>query len=220
MSYGGHPDQRFGHISYSQHGDDMFLLNLFDLLKIQQGRYLDLGAHHPESISNTALLYKRGWRGVNVDASAKAIELFNRSRPDDRNILSGVGPESGTGEFLMFADNHGRNTFSKRESMSWGGPPEPNKVQVPIATLTEIINRHCDQRWPDFINMDIEGYDLMVLLSLDARNRPTTSIWCVECRPTEELLMKATMLSLGYIPLCRLIANIVFVRNDLIGKVR
>lgn len=219
MSFSGCPDQMFGHISYSQHGDDLFIAGLFHLLGIKKGSYLDLGAHHPENISNTALLYQRGWRGVNVDASETAIGLFNKIRPDDRNILCGVGPTEGSGEFLMFADNHGRNTFSKKESMSWGGEVAKSKI-VPIKTLPYIIEKYCDGQWPDFINMDLEGYDLQVLLSLDSKERPTTPIWCIECRRDEELLMKAAMLSLGYSALCRVVANIIFVRDDLMGKLR
>lgn len=218
-NYPGHPDQWFGPISYAQHGDDMFILNLFFFLGVKKGRYLDLGAHHPEHISNTALMYQRGWRGVNVDASEAAISLFNDKRPHDRNILLGVGPTEGSGEFLMFADNHGRNTFSKKEPMSWGGQVVKSKI-VPIKTLPYIIEKYCDGQWPDFINMDIEGFDTRVLLSLDPNNKPSTAVWCIECRREEEVTMKEVMLSLGYQSLCKIAGNIIFVRDDLIGKVR
>src|SRR5690606_9910227 len=74
--YSGHPDQHYGHITYSQHGEDLLILNLFDQLQIKNPSYLDLGAHHPTDISNTKLLYDRGSRGVNIEANRHLIEAF------------------------------------------------------------------------------------------------------------------------------------------------
>ncbi len=90
MTYEGHPDQAFGHISYSQHGEDLFLLNIFRLIGIETPSYLDLGAHHPWHISNTALMYHRGSRGVNVEANPILFEAFLTERPLDKNVNMGV----------------------------------------------------------------------------------------------------------------------------------
>ena len=50
---------------YSQWGEDQFI-NQFFKDKID-GIYLDIGCFHPVMYSNTCLLHKKGWRGINID---------------------------------------------------------------------------------------------------------------------------------------------------------
>ena len=52
-----HPDQLFGDKTYAQHGDDLVIRAIFHSLGIATPSYLDVGAHHPERISNTKLFY-------------------------------------------------------------------------------------------------------------------------------------------------------------------
>lgn len=55
---------------YSQFGEDVLLDHLFN--QINNGKYLDIGCFHPFKFSNTAELYRRGWSGVNIDASPES----------------------------------------------------------------------------------------------------------------------------------------------------
>ena len=61
--------------SYSQNGEDLILIDYFN--ENPNGFYVDIGCHHPFRFSNTYLLYKKGWRGLNVDANKWTISLFN-----------------------------------------------------------------------------------------------------------------------------------------------
>ncbi len=96
-----HPDQAFGDKTYSQFGEDLILLNVFYKLGIEKGRYFDVGAHNPWNISNTALLYERGWRGVCVEANPNQISGFELARPEDNILNVGVGCSIGTAPFYM-----------------------------------------------------------------------------------------------------------------------
>jgi hypothetical protein len=49
--------------------------------KIKKGIYLDIGCYHPIKDSHTALLYKKGWKGINIDISKESIEMFKIFRP-------------------------------------------------------------------------------------------------------------------------------------------
>jgi hypothetical protein len=69
--------------TYSMDGEDIFINNYF---KKNTGFYVDVGAYHPLELSNTCLLYKRGWNGVNIDINSLSIDYFNYIRPDDTNI--------------------------------------------------------------------------------------------------------------------------------------
>ena len=53
--------------SFSQEGEDLLIDRMFDGQSV--GFYVDVGAHHPTRFSNTYLLYLRGWRGINIDAT-------------------------------------------------------------------------------------------------------------------------------------------------------
>ena len=50
---------------YSQFGEDTILREL--LGKKRGGVYVDVGCYHPRKFSNTYLLHRRGWSGVNID---------------------------------------------------------------------------------------------------------------------------------------------------------
>ena len=70
--------------SYSQEGEDMILKRLFGGQKF--GFYVDVGAHHPKRFSNTYYFYKKGWRGINIDAMPGSMIAFDKLRPRDINI--------------------------------------------------------------------------------------------------------------------------------------
>jgi len=69
---------------YSKNREDLFLSNYFK--NKFNGRYIDIGAYHPYRGSNTYLLYKKGWNGINIDLSKTSIDLFNIARPKDVNL--------------------------------------------------------------------------------------------------------------------------------------
>lgn len=51
--------------AYSQEGEDLVLNRIFG--EQATGYYVDVGAHHPFRFSNTAIFYKKGWCGINID---------------------------------------------------------------------------------------------------------------------------------------------------------
>jgi hypothetical protein len=74
--------------SYSQEGEDMLLERFLE--HRHSGFYVDVGAHHPRRFSNTYRLYRRGWRGLNIDANPGSMALFRHVRPRDINIEAAV----------------------------------------------------------------------------------------------------------------------------------
>ena len=50
---------------YSQWGEDQFITEYFK--DKEKGIYLDIGCFNPFMYSNTCLLYKKGWTGINID---------------------------------------------------------------------------------------------------------------------------------------------------------
>ena len=70
--------------TFSQFGEDLFIENFFE--NKEKGKYVDLGAFHPMRLSNTFLLFKKGWSGTNIDLNPITIDLFNIARKKDKNI--------------------------------------------------------------------------------------------------------------------------------------
>ena len=66
---------RFVRPHFSQYGEDL-LVDVM-LSHVERGCYVDVGAFHPIHFSNTHLLYRRGWRGVNIDLDEEKAAVSN-----------------------------------------------------------------------------------------------------------------------------------------------
>lgn len=149
----------FGYKTYAQFGEDTVLLELFK--DIPRGRYVDVGAHHPYRYSNTYLLYKKGWHGVNIDPNPHTIALFTKARPDDQNVCAGVG-RAGTLTYYRFSDP-AVNTFRKEEAEKWKGKSFLKflgTTEVRVVPLSGLVEGPFD-----LLSIDAEGMDLEVLQS-------------------------------------------------------
>jgi FkbM family methyltransferase len=215
--YKGHQDQAFGGSTYAQHGDDLIALNIFHCLGIDKPSYLDIGAHHPFNISNTALLYKRGCRGINVEANPELIEAFKDLRCEDTNLNIGVSDSRGTLKFYMFDSKSGRNTFDLHTAESFLVSHPWCKIQktieIEVTTINDIIDRFAGGRCPDFLTIDVEGFDQRILKSMDfSRFRP--KVICVET------VEKAILSEAGYHPCFRTVGNVFYIDKSLVPMLR
>ncbi len=216
MTYAGHRDQRWGCTSYAQHGDDFMLVNLFELIGIERPSYLDLGAHHPLTISNTCLLYERGSRGVNVEANPYLMAAFDAERPHDINVNCGVGIKAGAAPFYMHSDKSGLNTFSHADTLLWVN--NFDVMTLPVMTLNDIVDKHCGGRFPNILLSDIEGLDYVVLYSADFSHSSPLVI-CVETRLNESRRMIEMLRTKSFSLYCRLGGNLFFVHDCVKARV-
>lgn len=223
MNWQGHPDQKWGGYTYAQHGEDMFLLDLFWQIGIKKPSFLDIGAHHPVFISNTALMYLHGGRGISVEANPNLIAAFHEVRPEDINLNVGVAPQPGILPFYMFDEGSGRNTFSLDEAAIFMKESPQHSIQksinIEMKTITDIVQTYAGGVYPDFLSMDIEGLDYDVLVSADfSISKP--KVICTEVRKEDEQPTKDLLAARGYFPLCRMISNLIFVQNEYESAVR
>lgn len=205
-----HPDQAFGDKTYSQFGEDLILLNVFNTLGIDKGKYFDVGAHNPWNISNTALLYDRGWRGVCIEANPNQISGFELARPEDNILNVGVGCSIGSMPFYMIDGYSGRNSFDKATVEKFVSDYPQFKIQevrdIPVVTLDSLFR---SLFVPDLLCMDIEGLDYAVLMSMEERPK----VLCVEneghIKEFDDLLK-----SLGYGKIFNTVANGIYLYED------
>lgn len=154
-------------LSYSQEGEDMMLAKLLQFHP--KGFYVDVGAHHPERYSNTANLYARGWRGINIDPIPDMKANFDRLRPRDINLQMGVGEQEATMTYHMF-DPGAYNTFSEEKAaeVRAQGVTELGKQEIAIRPLAAILDEHMPVGIEvDVMNVDVETLDHEVLKSND-----------------------------------------------------
>lgn len=152
--------------SYSQEGEDMVLRRLFE--KQKTGFYVDVGAHHPKRFSNTYFFYKKGWNGINIDAMPNSMKLFNKIRPRDINIEKPVSDKKQVLTYYAF-NEPALNGFSKELSLERDGKGNyfvKFTKDIETSTLEEILENNLPKNQAiDFLSIDVEGLDFMVLKS-------------------------------------------------------
>jgi FkbM family methyltransferase len=216
--------------SFSQHGEDMIILNALKHMGYFKDQllpsYIDIGAHHPYNISNTALFYQMGCRGINIEANPALIKEFEKERPEDTNLCLGVGAENGTFPFYI-SDVSGLNTF-KKDNLSFneslyktdtGIEKEyavRETIDLPVRKLQDIIDEYCGGKWPDLMSIDIEGLEYETLKVCDLSQGP--ALIAVEVNFDGDLFIEMFR-EKGYFPYLWYRENILFVKNEYEDKV-
>lgn len=146
--------------SYGQFGEDAFMVRYFVSKGITKGNYVDIGAYSPMKLSNTYLLHKMGWAGINVDASEGSIALFHKVRPTDQNINAAISSVDGMVKFP-------KNKISVFNSIG-NSSANDELFELPSLTLHSLLDKYLDpEEHFEFLNVDVEGHDLEVLKSND-----------------------------------------------------
>jgi FkbM family methyltransferase len=165
-------DKLYGPKSYAQNGEDLILSKI---LTGQKGFYVDIGAHHPFRYSNTYLLYKRGWDGINIEPTPGSKRLFDRLRNRDVNLELAVGKKDKK-KFYVFCDS-ALNTFSKKranEVILSGQSKLRTTLTLQITPIEKLFNEHIPNKKIDLLNIDAEGMELEILKTNDwKRFKPT-----------------------------------------------
>ena len=142
-------------------GIDMIVNDIFKNKK--KGVFIDVGCHHPFINNNTYLLYKKGWRGINIDLDFSSIDMFNRFRPKDYNKQIAISKKKGLANFYFFHNRAPKNTISKQ---SGKGAKIIKKIETD--TLDNIIKKsNIKMKKIDFLSIDVEGNELNVLKGLN-----------------------------------------------------
>ena len=166
--------------SYSQEGEDMVLHRM--LGNVKNGFYIDIGAHHPYRYSNTNFFYKKGWKGINIDAMPGSMKAFENKRNRDINLEIAVAAKPEELTFYIF-EEPAINSFDIElsENRIKNGNKLLSKKVIKTQTLEQILDNHLPTNQViDFISIDVEGFDLMILQS-NNWSKYSPKIVAVEC---------------------------------------
>lgn len=159
-----HATQSLPQLCWAQDGEDLLFADLFPA----SGFYVDIGANHPDRYSVTKLLYRRGWSGINVDASPGFKQLFDERRPNDTNIESLVGTPR-TEVFYEFSEStlSTLNAARARQLQDLGWDLRGRR-DVEVRDLNLLLQENMPlQTRIDLLSIDVEGEELNLLSTLD-----------------------------------------------------
>ncbi len=146
---------------HSNWGIDLMAEDYFKNKK--KGFFIDVGCHHPLLNNNTYNLYKKSWRGINIDLDFGAIDMFNFFRKGDVNIQAALSNTIGKKNLYFFHNRSAINTLSQTAENK---ASEIRKVKT--LTLNDIIeNSHFKNKEIDFLSIDVEGTEIDVLQGLN-----------------------------------------------------
>ena len=159
--------------TYAQYNEDQIALEILSKrLDKSSIFYIDIGANHPSTISNTYLMYRYGSKGVTIDPNIELMKLHRLIRPRDIRLCVGCGRESGLSKFY-YSKVPVLSSFSKLEVCDlW------TEEYLPVFSLDKICE---DLKITsiDFLSIDVEGLDIEVLHGA-IKILPKTYLICIE----------------------------------------
>ena len=148
-----------------QEGEVILLKRIFGLNR-GKGFFVDIGAHHPTRFSNTEYFYNLGWNGINVEPNLKNFNVFLNKRKRDINLNCAVldGTDIDFYEYSEPALNTtSYETAIKRKSQ---GIDFVGKKKISTISLEEMFRNFLPANIEiDFLNIDVEGSELKILMS-------------------------------------------------------
>ena len=150
-------------VSYAQNLEDVMLWRA--LSHVQDGFYVDVGAHDPVLDSVSKAFYERGWTGVDIEPIARQAALLREDRPRNVVLQCAIAERTGRGHLYVF-DDSGLSTLrpdqAARNHETLGLAFQ--KRQVETRTLREVF-ASTGRRDIHWLKIDVEGAEGEVLRS-------------------------------------------------------
>jgi thiol-disulfide isomerase/thioredoxin len=203
--------------SFSFTGEDRILESLIKKRISENGFYVEVGCNHPKFLSNTYSFYRKGWRGLCIDANPKFDRLFQKYRPKDIFVNALVSNTETEREFytvkndvLSTVDFEVASNYQK-EGLGF----EMTKLRT--YTLAGLLLKNNVSKDFDLLIVDAEEHDREVLAGMDWDNfRPK---WVVvedenwHCNSTSPDTITHYMEDKGYKLQGFLLSNLYFLRK-------
>lgn len=156
--------------SYSQAGEDKiieFILSYLGEKNIGLS-YLDIGCNDYKNLSNSYALYKKGVRGVLIDANPIYIDEIKMYRSEDIVLNCGIGAKNSEKMKFYILNTPGLDSFDL-ESIEEAKRQTPwieivDEIEVPVYTLDEIYEKYFASV-PTIVSLDVEGLEMDILKS-------------------------------------------------------
>ncbi len=212
------PDMDYYRPCFAQDGEDVLLASFFEAFPPVANFYVDVGAYQPKKFSNTYLLYRQGWRGINIDAMPGSMAAFRRDRPRDVNVETALSATPCLLTYHVF-NEQGLNTLDETLAKSRDAKGNYRLLErktLQTRTLTEVLDEHLPQGQAiALLTVDVEGYDVEVFKSLDFnRYRPQYILAeereCLSLLEVPNSTVVKFLCALGYVPVGKTFRTLLF----------
>ena len=157
-------------VCYGQNFEDVVLWRA--LGHVVEGRYLDIGAQHPEIDSVSKSFYLAGWRGVHVEPTFAYAEALRADRPDELVIQAAAGDQMGLVQLFEFPDTGLSTAVAGVAAEIASAGHSFREIQVPSISLDALLE-HFDGSPLHWLKIDVEGMESSVLRSWStSKTRP------------------------------------------------
>jgi FkbM family methyltransferase len=169
----------------SQFGQDVVLDALFRGIGVDQGFFVDVGAHDGITGSNSLFFEReRGWRGICIEPLPGPFAALKSNRRAV-TINCAVGEYDGEADFVVVggyaemlsgleSELDPRHAARIDDEVAQHGGTRQT-VKVPVRRLDELLAEHGAPR-VDLLSVDVEGAELSVLRSLDLSVTPVVAV--------------------------------------------
>lgn len=148
-------------VSYAQNFEDVMLWRA--LGHLDQGQYLDIGAHDPVIDSVSLAFYEAGWRGIHVEPTPHNGARLRESRPDETVIEAAVTDAPGPIIFYEIPKTGLSTGKAEIAAHQLKLGFEAREIVVPSVRLDKLFGMiKGDIHW---MKIDVEGMESDVLRS-------------------------------------------------------
>jgi hypothetical protein len=180
--------------SYAQFGEDLLVKEALEYLKIEEPiRYLDIGVSDPIIFNNIYFFYERKSRGVLVEPVPGYIARIKEIRPEDLLIDGVVGLNNEPQAVVRIIGGHGGGSRIVKDKLAAGR----RFIITNQYRINNVLLSHFFYEPPQFLSIDIEGYDLDILKEINYE-RFKILIICAETRGRMVVEVTNFMESKGY----------------------
>jgi FkbM family methyltransferase len=183
--------------TFSQFGEDILIAHYLEKFSPADGIYVDIGAFDPIKYSNTLLLYKQGWQGINIDIDRDKVEALTAQRSRDYSVSAAISDRKEKVQFITYPCRP-TNRLLPIDSTDYRSVLGEDPLEVTTLETTQLEEVIATSPFADrdiyYLNIDCEGNDLNVLKSCNLeRNLPkliTIEAWSEpELKEIEDYLL-------------------------------
>lgn len=159
-------------VSYSGGAEDIIIDNIMHILGIPYAemKYIELGVLNPVCGNNTYYFYRRGATGILVEANLEAIENIARIRTRDNVINKAIYADKSQELTLYISKQPGLSSLLREHienNTDWKNYPIVKEVRVKTIHIDDVFALLGEGDACDLLSIDIEGYDLQALSTLN-----------------------------------------------------
>ncbi len=161
--------------TYSQWGEDVIIYNILKNtgwnFSNEKGTYVDIGANDGVKYSNTNILYKVGWRGINIEPTKNVYDRLIKNRPDDTNLNIAIYDGSNVDFYTYEMDE--LNTIKEiteidKEINKKNGIEYNHKETYKVNTMkiNDLFKKYNISKL-ELLSIDTEGLDEYIIKDID-----------------------------------------------------